>query len=192
MSAEAWDALAPGVAPALGGGSCEVAYGPRLLAGRADVAAALDEYTQASGPTDDLLAALAPAAKGDVLMVITVAGRPPSPESNRADAPALAQTTSPMGGGGRMGGAGGGGRRPRRRATPTDMDHLELTAALYSVPEKRPVGLVALEYTGRTQQDAVTRFGAALARALPGARCAGWDLSPAGVDAERIRQLPEP
>jgi hypothetical protein len=72
------------------------------------------------------------------------------------------------------------------------MDHLELTAALYSVAEKRPAGVVALEYTGRTQQDAIARFAAALGRALPGARCAGWDLSPAMIDAARLRQLPEP
>jgi hypothetical protein len=85
MSADGWEALAPKVGPAICAGDCEVGYNT-LASTNGALADAIDAYAQANGPTDDLLAQLAPASKGDLVLVITFAGRlPRSRERWRGD-----------------------------------------------------------------------------------------------------------
>jgi hypothetical protein len=204
MSAEAWDSIAPKVAPSLGGDTCVLGYSEALQTTNAPLSSAIDDYARSNGPTDDLLVQLAPAAKGDLVVVFTFAGKLPAPKSKDLVGAAAANASgSAMGGGGAGGGggygpggsgpgagAGAGGRRGARmgpRAAPADPNELDISASIFSVAQGRSVGLVAMRYSGASVDEAMTAFSAELARALPQARCDGWDWS-AKIDAEHVRQ----
>jgi hypothetical protein len=180
MSAEAWSVIGPRLASSLGTGGCPAGYALASANGPSGLVAAIDDYARANGPTDDLLAQLAPAAKGDLLLTVTVAGRPPTPEKT--------SVTGDTGSGGMGGTRGGPAPRPGRRGehAPIDTNVLDVSASLFSVSAHRSVAEIAMTYSGATVDDALTRFAQRLATDLPGATCAGWDWA-APVDAEHIR-----
>jgi hypothetical protein len=193
MSSEAWGAIAARVSRSLGAASCEAAYSDSATSPNHALWSAVDEYTLTNGPTDDLLAKIAPAARGDLVLVLTVAGKLPTPEKihvqdenqNRRAAGASA----PQGGMGMGGGAGlsrNSGPTFRPSAGPAATDRLDLSASLFSVSKGAWVALVALEYSGESLDDAIAGFTAKLAGALPGATCAGWNWE-AKIDPEAIR-----
>lgn len=197
MNAEAWDSLAPKLSPALGAAKCEAGYVDASTANASPALwTAVEEYTRSNGPTDDLLGEVSPAARGDLVLVLTVAGR--VPEKDKVQ---LQPEQSPgMTGGGRggMGGGGmGGTHNPgagsmRSPSTPAgSKDALDLGALLYSVSEKRSVGQISLEYTGHSLDDAWAKFAQQLRESLPGASCAGWTWD-GKVDVDRVRKLGEP
>jgi hypothetical protein len=187
MSAEAWDSLAPRLSSWLGAAPCGAGYVEGTMAkANAPIWAAVDEYTRSNGPTDDLLAEVAPAAQGDLVMVLTVAGKVPDEEKIKV------QNESPQAVQGR-GGLGStrasGGAMLHNRSIPAgSKDALDLAALLYSVSAKQSVAQVSLEYSGHSLDEALTRFTAKLRDSLPGAVCAGWAWE-GRVDAERIRKL---
>ena len=189
MSSDGWQALAPRMAPALGAAHCDAGY--EMLAPTYGVLAeAIDEYAQADGPTDDLLAQLAPAAKGELVLVLTFAGNLPQ-RAGDAGAPGSVATPSSMGGrgGGRMGGTRGGGRMrgsPRPEGS-NDTDLLDISASLFSVSQARSVALVAMQYTGISIDDAIAKFAARLAESFRGLTCVGWNWE-AKIDPNSIRQ----
>lgn len=189
MSVDGWEALAPHVMTAFGGGECAVGY-DMLASANQNLAAAIDDYAQADGPTDDLLAQLAPAARGDSILVLTFAGK--LPQRGIADAGARSTSSPSMGsprGGGRMGGSRGGGRMRGGVPGPAadDPNALDISASLYSVRDSRSIALLSLEYTGASVEDALTKFATRLAASFPQAVCAGWNWD-AKVDPDRIRQ----
>src|ERR1700742_4244703 len=61
MSSSGWERLAPALAADFSGRPCEAGY-EALLTAKPDLADAVDERARADGPTDELLAALAPPA----------------------------------------------------------------------------------------------------------------------------------
>jgi hypothetical protein len=185
LSSDSWDTLAPRLSAAFGATACTPLYGAPLLTQNAALASAIDDYARANGPGDDLMAQLAPAAKGDLVAVVTLSGRLPQPPSAQ-DAGAPPTSAPPMGGGrgmrgGRVGMGGGG-----RRAEPTDTSTLELSVSLYSVSAGHAVGLIALAYSGTSVDDAIARFAAKVAAELPGARCDVW-RSVEQLDAQKVR-----
>jgi len=187
MSSEAWDAIAARMSRALGAAKCESAYAESTTSPNHALWAAIDEYTQANGPTDDLLAKIAPAARGDLVLVVIVAGKVPTPEKIKVQdeqAPGPQGNMGGRGGGGGLGGMRSGGSRRPFRAEP--VDRLDLSASLFSVPKVASVALVELEYSGESADDAVAKFSAKLAASLPGATCAGWNWD-AKIDPEAIR-----
>jgi hypothetical protein len=189
MSSDGWQALAPRVAPALGAANCDVGY-DILSSANGAVADAIDEYARADGPTDDLLAQLAPAAKGDLVLVLTFAGKLPQRMSD-AGAARRAPTPSATGGrgGGRMGGMRGAGRMqgsPKSEST-ADSNLLDISASLFSVSQTRSVALVAMQYSGESVDDAIAKFAAQIRRSFPDVVCVGWNWE-AKIDPERIRQ----
>jgi hypothetical protein len=192
MSSDGWRALSPRVAPALGAADCEMGYGVLVSSNRA-LADAIDEYTRADGPTDDLLAQLAPAAKGDLVLVLTFAGTLPraatdAGASGGGPAPAPAGRGAP-----RMGGRRGGGRMggPGSFESSVETDVLDLSASLFSVAEKRSVALVSMQYSGQSVDEAIGKFAAKIAQTLPGIGCVGWTWE-ATIDPERIRKSIDP
>lgn len=192
MSVDGWAALGPRVAAALGGGECPVGY-DILAESNGPLAQAIDDYAEADGPTDDLLAQLAPAARGDSILVLTFAGK--LPRRAIADAGARASPSPGMAsprGGGRMGGSRsiGGTRGPMPGGAPEDTNALDISASLYSVRDARSIALLALQYTGESVDDAITKFAAKLAQTFPRAVCGGWNWD-AKIDPERIRQSAE-
>jgi hypothetical protein len=70
---------------------------------------------------------------------------------------------------------------------PADPNELDISGSLFSVAQRRSVGLVTMQYSGASVDDAIATFAAQLAGALPRARCEGWDWS-AKIDAEHLRQ----
>lgn len=186
MSPEGWGTLAPRLAPALGSRRCEVGY-DELVSSNPPLAEAIDEFARANGPADDLMAELAPAAKGDLLLVLTFAGKLPQKTAGDAGAPG---EIPPPAGGRSAGSRGmGGGSMMRGRPppeAPRDTNAVDISASIYSVRQRRPVALVALRYSGATLDDALTKFGAKLAETLPQMQCAGWNWD-VHIDPERIR-----
>jgi hypothetical protein len=188
MSADGWEALAPRVGPAICAGDCEVGYNT-LASTNGALADAIDAYAQADGPTDDLLTKLAPAAKGDLMLVITFAGKLPA-HGTDGGAARSQQTSAATGGrgGGRRGGMGGGRTRGASQSeTPKDTNMLDISASLFAVSQARSVAQVAMQYTGTSIDDAVTRFAAELHESLPNTLCAGWNWWTA-IDPEAIRK----
>jgi hypothetical protein len=193
MSAEAWDSFAPRLSSWLGSAQCRGGYVEGANA-RTDAPlwSAVDDYTRSNGPTDDLLTHLAPAAEGDLVLVLTIAGKVPQEEKTKLQ-------DEPAGGGLQGGGRGGMGgmsgmRNPgagsmQRRSLPAaQKDELDLAALVYSVAAKESVAQVSLAYTGHSLDEAFAKFSAKLRDTLPGAACAGWAWE-GKVDAEAIRKL---
>jgi hypothetical protein len=193
MSSEAWDAIGPRVSRSLGSANCESAYAEAAASSNRPLWEAIDEYTRNDGPTDALLGKVAPAARGDLVLVVTVAGKlPTQTKVHLQDEPAPSTTSSMGRGGGGMGGMGGGGqyRNPNARSRapdPSTTEALDLQASLFSVSEGKSVGLVGLQYTGQSLDEALARFGAKLQESLPAATCVGWNWE-AKIDPEAIRQ----
>ena len=190
MNADAWNEVAPRFAPALGGALCESLHGDVLALTDRSVAEAVDDDTRSDGVTDELLTLFTPAASSDAILVVTVAGRlpttrPPAISSQGQPAP----HANPRGLGQR-GAAGGGGLSPVESGGPrvshASHDALELSAALFSVRERRTVALVAMTYTGKSFDAAIAAFVAKLRAELPGMRCQPWNRD-VHVDVDRVR-----
>jgi hypothetical protein len=188
MSAEAWDAIGPRLTAPLKGNPCEVAYGASLLTGSPDLANAIDDYTRANGVTDDLLEQFATTAKGDTILLITVAGHPPHAigdggAASAASAPVAARVPSMRGG------------RRGRGAMPsgpgeglTDRSVFEVSASLYSVRQHRSVAALSMAYKGPSVDEALRKFADKMATEWPSATCSGW-REDARPDGERIQKL---
>ncbi len=179
MSA-AWDDVAPYFATALGGSDCEIGFST-LEAANGPLASAVDAFARDDGPSDDLLGQLAPAAKGDLVLVVTIAGQLPS-HAGDAGAP-QPQASATRGGRGRY----RPGNTQLRTQSVQDTNVLDVSASLYSVGQGRSVALLALEYSGASVDQAMRAFGDRLARTFPNTRCAGWDWT-AKIDPDKLRQ----
>jgi hypothetical protein len=190
MSSESWDAIGPRLSSPFGA-TCDTAYG-RLVTADQALSTAIDDYVRANGPGDELLEQLAPAATGDVIVVFTVAGHVNDKEKTSTPTASAVSNGAPMAGnGGRGHGMRGGAINgehgiPRPSTAPS----FEVAASLYSVREKRSVGMLTLQYDGNSLDEALQRMAARLGVAVPGAKCGGWDFT-ARIDDKRIRALIE-
>jgi hypothetical protein len=199
MNSEVWEQIGPGLSAPLGG-KCGPGY-DGLVASNPDLSAAIDDYARANGIGDDLLDQLAPAATGELVMVVTIAGHVGTKGQDLPDTSAV-QSTAPatMGskyrGMGGQGGAGmggmGGTRGPtgamRKPRALTDGDSFEMSASLFSVKEHKSIGMVAMSYSGPSVDDAVSKLAAKLGVELPGTTCTGWDWGNT-VDPQKIRDI---
>jgi hypothetical protein len=186
MSADAWVTMAPKLSPSLGATECAAGYSDTLQTNNGPLTSAIDDYARSNGPTDDLLAQVAPAAKGDLIVVFTFAGKLPVQKPKDS----VATNSGPPGiGQSGAGGAGGGRRASRTRSfAPPDPNELDISATIFSVAQGRSVGLVAMQYSGISVDEAIAKFAAQLAQALPEARCEGWDWT-VKIDAAHLRQI---
>jgi hypothetical protein len=194
MSSDAWETMGPKLSPSLGAPECEGGYSDTLRTNSEALSAAIEDYARSNGPTDDLLAQIAPAAKGDLIVVFTFAGKLPAaaPKPKESVAtnsgpPGVGQSAPRTTGGGGMGRRGGRNGQPMI-AAPTDPNELDISASVFSVAQGRSVGLVTMQYAGASVDDAMAKFAAQLAQALPQASCQGWDWN-AKIDAEHLRQI---
>lgn len=184
MSPETWDQLGPLL---LTKQKCETAYNVDLVALSPTLSSAIDDYARANGITDALLDQLAPVARGDAIMVITVAGHPPQKIAREGGAP-RASPQPVMRGGGR-----GRGRVPYGSSgstSTTDGSVFEVSASLFSIRLHRSIALVSMTYSGRDVEAALAKFAAKLSASLPEISCVGWNWD-VHVDEEKIRTLPE-
>ncbi|HEX8791356.1 MAG TPA: hypothetical protein VF765_10440 [Polyangiaceae bacterium] len=195
MSSEAWEQVGPGLSRPFGA-TCDTGYA-QLEAKNQALSGVVDDYARANGVGDDLLEQLAPAAQGDLILVVTVAGHVGSKGPNLPDTSTLATGTPGVGSskyrtGSAIGSPTGATRGSGAMRKPIDTSAaLEMTASLYSVPEKKSVGVVTLEYDGKSVDDAIARLAQRLGQELPGSRCGGWNWD-AKIDDQRIRELGSP
>lgn len=183
MSLGTWADLAPRLSLALGSATCPAGY-DALVSSNQELANAIDEFTRDEGPTAELLKQLAPAAQGDLLLVVTLAGKVPKPhQDNPADHPspgtpgmAAAANTRKRGHGAGSAAQAGAGE---------DTNHLDVSAALFSVAQNRPVARIGMQYRGESVDDALKRFSTELTRDMPSLKCVGWhwdvNLDPARI-----------
>jgi len=183
MSSGAWDAIEPRFAQALGAPLCDAGYTDAFAGTHGALASAIEDYARADGPTDDLLTQIAPAARGDLILVVTFSGKLPAHATTEAhqDAPAIGG--GPGGGRGAMQGGG-----PRGPMAPRNTDELDLSASLFSISRSQSVGVVSLRYMGTSVDEAVSKLAARLEESIPGSACAGWNWD-AKVDPEAVRHL---
>jgi hypothetical protein len=194
MSSDAWETIGPRLSAPFGS-ACAAAYGTPLFTAKPALSSAIDDYARANGVGDELLDQFAPAATGDLILVVTVAGRvgktegPGAPETSAISGGAPA--TSRSGAGGTSGfGRGGGGHFPSGPRRRVDETSFEMSASLFSVSLHRSVALVAMQYAGSSVDDAVAKLAAKLGATIPGSTCGGWNWD-APVDDHRIRELVE-
>jgi hypothetical protein len=179
MALGSWDVFAPYLKPALGPAQCPVLY-DTLAVSDQELANALDELARDEGPTDHLLAPVAPAAAGDLILVLTFAGKLPEHQDEDPGPPVGAPVQNGM------------EQKRRRRGhnsqdpRATDPNQLDISASLYSVAQARPVALVSMQYRGRSVADAMGRFAQELARATPDLKCSGWKPG-VKIDAAKLR-----
>jgi hypothetical protein len=191
MSPESWDVLRPRLTPILGSAACETGYPEAVNASSPELGQAVDDYTRANGVTDDLLEQFAPMAKGDLILLVMMTGRPhtgseptsPGPKAGAGTDPS--PTSPPARAGGRRGYQGAG---PARAQAAVERGAFEVAASMFSVKTHRPVGAVSMRYTGASMDDALQSFAAHLADELPKASCAGWNAD-VHVDPAKIRKL---
>jgi hypothetical protein len=192
MSAESWETIGPKLSTPFGA-TCNAGYGA-IVTSNQPLSAAIDDYVRANGPGDELLAQHAAAATGDLMVVFTVAGRVTPKAASSIDQSAVQSPgSSPMGAGsGKYRGMRPGGMgRTRGMQRPSSAGAaFEVSASLYSVRDKRSVGLIAMQYDGASMDEAFQRMAAKLTGAIPGSTCGGWDWK-AGPDEHRIRELAE-
>jgi hypothetical protein len=191
MSAEAWNALAPRLSSWFRTTGCRAGYeGESAVVANRTLWSAVDDYTRSDGPTDDLLSVVSQAARGDLVLVLTVAGRVPEETKARVqdESPQAAQSAGKAGLGAMRNGGGQMFHNPSLPAGAADA--LELAALVYSVGLRASVAQVSLEYSGNSVDDAFAQFVAKLRESLPDMACTGWNWE-GTVDAEAIRKLGE-
>jgi hypothetical protein len=191
MSPGGWSALGPEQTAPFDGNSCDVAYAESSLSQRPALESALRDYVQANGVTDELLTQLAPAAKGDTIMLLTIAGHP-LPRGAQADSAGWAATppTGTAQGGRRGRGRGGARASSSSGDASSSAEPFDVSATFFSVAEHRSVGLVELAYSGSRVDEALDQFRSKLETEFPGASCSGWDWS-VPIDDASIRKLNE-
>ena len=170
MSSEAWNELGPKLSPALGKSTCEIVYGGAVVASKPALASKIDDYARESGITDDLLRQFGPMARGDAILVVTMAGE--MPRAGDAGMRPSAPTITPRG---RRGGGRRSVPRPEEHPRPGDRSTLELSASLYSIRLERSVASIEMTYSGTDLDAALERFRQELETTLPRAICVGWD-----------------
>jgi hypothetical protein len=193
MSSAGWERLAPALAADFAGGPCRAGY-DALIAAKPDLADAVDERAREDGPTDELLAVLAPAAQGDLILVITEArpmsqGLAPRPGGRTRRSPS--NILPPHLAAGRFRSRGPSGAAVMPGGDPDlpggDAEALEISAHFYSVQEKQSVADVSLQYTGADLDRALAELAKKLGASMPAMRCAAWTWD-ANLDPAQIRQ----
>ncbi|MEP7123562.1 MAG: hypothetical protein ABJE95_21720 [Byssovorax sp.] len=169
MSPEAWDKVGPPLSRMLGEKACEVGYGDRLSADRPELFAAVDTSVRDEGITEELLEKLAPAAEGELLLVVTLSGQ--TFRTRDIDERALRNGT--------IGGRASGNQlrnAPPRSGTGrgAEVHEIGISGTLFSVARHRSVARLSMVYTGTNLDDALGKFVIEMARLVPSSSCKGW------------------
>jgi len=184
LAPEAWDTVRPHLAPLFGTAGCDPGYPDMLTSSGTPALQAVDDFTRANGVTDELLDRLSTMAKGDLVLLVTMTGRPHATTDKDTSSPGVPTPT--FRGGGRRGGgqAAAGPRKGATAETPT----FEAVGLVFSVKAHQSVGVVRMSYAGTSLDEALERFMTRIGTELPAAQCAGW-RSDGRIEAADIRRL---
>src|SRR5262249_21142209 len=149
-----------------------LAYGEATLSALPQLMAAIDSYVRENGVSDALLRVLAPAAKGDTIMLISVSGRAQR-SSGGGSSTQAALPPSGRGGGGRGGRRMRGGMPENRGSGSNEQSAAPytLSASFYAIEDAEAKGLIELEYTGSDGDEAQALFRERLDTEFPGSHC---------------------
>lgn len=173
MSRRAWQTFAADLSSALNSSSCESGLDASVRGADAGTYTAVEERVSSTGVDDALLSTIAPAARGDYILVVRTYGRPSSGHAHPR------QTLIAHGGGAeRM----SSDIAPRLKASARPLP--EISAALFSVASRRTVVEAAMEYSGGSWNEAEHAFAKNLGLALPNLACVGWNWSALSVKQE--------
>ncbi len=186
LAPEAWDSLRSHLAPLFGVAPCEPGYPDILTSSGTPALQAVDDFSRANGVTDELIDLLAPMAKGDLILLVTLTGRPGPKSESDTSGPSPTQMTTPgMRGGGRGRGTPSASS-PRKPATPENT--FEAVGAVFSVKAHHSVAAIRLTYTGTSLDEALQSFMTRLGAELPQAKCGAWKLD-GHVEPSDVRRL---
>jgi hypothetical protein len=174
MSPEAWDELGAKLVRKEG---CGAGYDGRFVGANRGLAMAIDEQVRSNGVSDALLARLTPAATGDAILVLTVAGQPPKSSTVRGTAPPPSSRR----------GRRSGGTSDR---TVSDGNAFEIAASVYSIRQRQRVAWIQMRSTKADVDEAIRQFADRFAAEFPMAACGGWDWQ-VPISEEQIRQIKE-
>lgn len=163
MDAAAWQEIGPRLSAVFGAKPCELGFGERLHDEAPDLFSKVDEYSKDNGVTDETLKQFAGRATGNLIMAMTVAGRPPV----KSGQPQSLANRQSMRGGRR-------GMRSSQAAEPVDENSFEVSVSLFSVDSHEIVATLGMRYTGSSEEDAFKLFAARLQTMVPNATCAAW------------------
>lgn len=183
LSPESWAEYGGRLPASLHGEGCDVAYTEALHASNPALFTSLDDYARANGVTDELFEQIAAKAKGDLVMMLQMYGRPPRTAGRRHPMPK--GTLAQLGGMGGAASPGGGGAASQPIPPLPDKPEagpLEISGVLYSVRLHHVVVQIRLTYRGASVDEAFQKFNEKLEASLPGASCRGWswDAKPDG------------
>jgi hypothetical protein len=189
LSPEAWDDIGTKISPVFGKGQCPIGYDTKLVTDKPNLAEAVDDYTRANGVTDDLLDQLAPAAGGDSVLVITVAGRPLKHKNDTNTQMAPPTGMQSQRNGQMRGGRGGGALPPPSMGRmAVDTNAYEMSASLFSLRDHHSVALVSMGYGGESADEALAKFVEKLQKTFTGFPCVGWHMDVA-IDDKKIHAM---
>jgi hypothetical protein len=176
MNQDTWAAFAPEVSRALDQRACDAGYGEELRARNLEAFSTIEQQAGAGGVGDELLQMIAPAARGDFILVFQMYGRPPALDAHDLSRRVLI--------------AHGGGAEPIHsdvspRIAAMRRPALDISASLFSIRLRRTVALLSMEYTGPSTDAAIREFARKLGSTIPGASCSGWDWTAVKLVIER-------
>jgi hypothetical protein len=177
MNRETWAQIGPPLSALLGQRTCEVAYGDRLGNADPELYAAIDESVKSEGVTEELLTRLAPAAEGDLILVVSLTG-------HTTISSGIEDGSAP--GGGRVPQPGSGSRMRNNRAPGgtqgrgAELPEIEISGTLFSARSHRRVARIHMAYSGSDLPEAIGKFVRRTGEMVPGSSCRGWRWRSAG------------
>lgn len=181
LNADTWTDLAPLLSGVLKSSTCDDFYSKELDASQPALASAIDHYTKTSGVSDALLQKIAPAAAGDILMLITLGAH-----TEKSTPPTATQAAALPGRRGQR-----TRQAPQRGGSTTITENsFELSASFYSVRLQQLVAQMDMTYVGDTLDDAIRLFALDLQKQFPETTCAGWNRE-AHIDPNAIESMVE-
>ena len=185
LAPEAWETLGAPLTSMLSG-ACSPGFDDALAVKDLSLSSAIDDYSRANGPTDGLLDAIAPAARGDAILVFSVSGHPPHQKTSLNGDQGTPINAGPMSAPGRR----SRGMAPSAFSVTRTNNAYEISASIYSPSQHRQLGFVGMTYTGESTEEAMKAFVERMKSELPRDVCAGWDWK-GKVDASAISSIKE-
>jgi len=160
LDEHAWDSYSRALSSF--GRTCDARYTHDWIAAHEDDAKSIADDARQNGFSDDLFAKVASGAKGDAVLLLVVAGKPPVVLSREVRQRPVnpAQMTKPA--------------STTYVHTVTDGNAFEITATIWSRKEHRSIAELDMTYGGQDMDEALGRFADAFGKSFPGWTCAGW------------------
>jgi hypothetical protein len=174
MAPDEWGDLGAPLVAGISGPSCGILFSPELVTSQAQLADAIDKHARASGVTDALFDALAPATASDAIVLVEISGHAPKVLRTEITPRYInpAQRTKPA--------------TLNQTRTITDGSAFDIAVSAYSLHDHKVVAAMSMHYTGKDTKGALRAFAEQLGKTFSTWQCASWKadapLDPAAID----------